>query len=158
MTRQQKYPETQTFRLYNANPKNRLTGDCAYRAIALALNKPWETVVMEMAVLACENGYSPASKENIDRYMTKNGWIKKKQPRRFDNTKFTGEDWCKEITKGHLGYFGDVMLAKIGGHHIVCIKVVECDDGIHRAKVHDTWDSTDYCIGNYWVKANRFAR
>lgn len=28
MTRQEKYPNTDTFTYYNANPKNRITGDC----------------------------------------------------------------------------------------------------------------------------------
>ena len=36
-------------------------------------------------------------------------------------------------------------VANIGGNHTVCIK---------NGKVHDTWDSTDGCIGNYWVKAD----
>lgn len=152
MTRQEKYPETSTFKFCNVNPHGRVgTGDCAYRALALALGKPWETVVMEMARLACKNGYSPASKENIDRYLKTQGWEKKKQPRKPDNTKFTGSEWCKDM---QYWFADEAMIANIGGHHIVCIKEAKCSNGAYRFKVHDTWDSTDGCIGNYWVKGN----
>ena len=58
-----------------------------------------------------------------------------KQPRKSDNTKYIGKEFCK--------MFKGTCVANIGGHHIVCIK-----DG----KVHDIWDSTDGCIGNYWIK------
>lgn len=37
MKRQEKYPETRTFHFHNANPKNRITGDCVTRALCTAL-------------------------------------------------------------------------------------------------------------------------
>ena len=63
------------------------------------------------------------------------GWTKMRQPRKRNNTKYTGKEFC-EIFKG-------VCVANIGGNHTVCIK---------NGKVYDIWDSTDGCIGNYWVK------
>ena len=71
----------------------------------------------------------------IDKYLTSKGCIKMKQPRKSDNTKYTGKEFYK--------IFNGVCVANIGGNHVVCIK---------NGKVHDTWDSTDGCIGNYWVK------
>ena len=155
MRRQDKYPNTDTFMYHNENPKNRMTGDCAYRAVARATGKPWKQVVMEMAELACENGYSPSSKENINRYLQKNGWVKHKQPRKEDNTKYTGREFC-EVQKawiidedlcGEEWCDGIVIsrsiVANLGGNHVVAII-----DG----KVNDIWDSTGKCIGNYWVK------
>lgn len=134
-SREQKYPDTKTFTYYNANPKNRITGDCTFRAICTALGQTWEQTVMEMAELSCKTGYALNDTKGIAKYMELKGWTKMKQPRKSDNTKYTGAEFCK-IFKG-------TCVANIGGHHIVCIK---------NGKVHDTWDSTDGCIGNYWVK------
>lgn len=51
MTRQEKYPDTDVFHYYNANPKNRITGDCLYRAIATACEKPYNEVVQDFATM-----------------------------------------------------------------------------------------------------------
>lgn len=134
-TREQKYPDTKTFTYYNANPKNRITGDCTFRAVCTALGQTWEQTVMEMAELSCKTGYALNDTKGIAKYMELKGWVKMKQPRKSDNTKYTGKEFC-EIYKG-------TCVANIGGHHVVCIK---------NGKVHDIWDSTDGCIGNYWVK------
>ena len=134
-TREQKYPDTDTFHFYNANPKGKYTGDCVTRAVATALEKPWEEVILEMAELACETGYSINSTENMNKYLQQFGFSKQKQPRKPDNTKYTGEEFCKIFT--------GTCVANIGGNHTVCIK---------DQKVWDTWNSTDGCIGNYWIK------
>lgn len=49
MTRQQKYPDTNTFHFHNANPKGRITTDCVIRAICVATELPYNQVVMELA-------------------------------------------------------------------------------------------------------------
>ncbi len=142
MTRQEKYPETSTFHYYNANPKNKITGDCWVRAICTALTIPYEQVVMEMAELHCKTGKDCP----IDEYLKNKGWVKHAQPRKPDNTKFTGKEFCTQLNKD-ICAVGKSVIANIGGHHIVCIK--EHNIGF---KVHDIWDSTDKCIGNYWTK------
>ena len=134
-TRQEKYPDTSTFTYYNANPKNRLTCDCVVRAICTALNEPYEKVLREMIEVQIETGYEYTDVKAMDKYLKSKGWIKMKQPRKSDNTKYTGFEFCKTY-KG-------TCVANIGGHHTVCIK---------NRKVYDTWDSTDGCIGNYWIK------
>lgn len=136
MTRQEKYPDTKTFHYYNANPKNRITGDCWCRAICTATGIPYNTVVMEMAELHCKTGYD--ADDNISRYLESKGWIKCKQPRKKDNTKYTGDEFCRKLAMKDKKY-----IANIGGHHIVAI--VDC-------KVYDIWNSTAGCIGNYWIK------
>lgn len=133
--RQQKYPDTDTFHYYNANPKNRITVDCSFRAISTALNQDYNQTVMEMAELMCKTGYALDDKKGIKAYLALKGWIMHLQPRHLDGTKYTGKEFCKE--------FEGTCIANIGGHHIVCIK-----DG----KVLDTWDSTNGCIGNYWTE------
>ena len=149
MTREQKYPETRTFHYHNQNPKGRLTTDCVIRAISTALEIPYNQVVMEMAELQCKTGYDDGDKKLYDKYLQSKGWVKHDQPRKSDNTKYTGAEFCKEISKSIL-FLGKSVVANIGGHHVVCIKEIDSLHGIH--KVHDTWDSTDGCIGNYWTK------
>lgn len=134
-TRQQKYPDTDTFHYYNANPKNRITGDCAFRAISTALDQDYNQTVMEMAELMCKTGYALDDTKGIKAYLESKGCVIHSQPRHSDGTKYTGTEFCKE--------FKGTCIANIGGHHIVCIK-----DG----RILDTWDSSDGCIGNYWTK------
>lgn len=136
-SRQQKYPDTKTFHYYNANPKGRITADCVARAVCTALEQDYVETVREMVDLQIKTGYEYTDKKCIEKYMELKGWKKVKQPRKSDNTKYTGKEFCK-IFKG-------TCVANIGGNHVVCIK-----DG----KVHDIWDSTDGCIGNYWVKGD----
>ena len=152
MKRERKYPDTDVFIFHNANPKNRMTGDCVYRAVATVTGQPWETVARDLAELAIKTGYAPSTKECYGRYLESKGFKKEKQPRKRDNTKYTGVEFCRTIQR-HLSItkFGktsvnDIVIspcifAHIGGGHVVAII-----DG----KVNDTWDSTDGCIGNYW--------
>lgn len=141
-SRREKYPDTKTFTFYNANPKGKFTGDCVVRAICTALEKPYEEVYRELLELCLKNGHSIASKENYSKYIESLGWKKQKQPRKNDNTKYTGVEFCKKLQKENKLNCNNII-AHIGGNHIVAIM---------DNKVCDTWDSTDGCIGNYWIK------
>ena len=141
-SRQEKYPETTTFKYHNQNPKNRITGDCAFRAISLATGKDYNTVVREMAEIQCKTGYALNDKKGIERYMESIGWIKCKQPRDEFNQKYTGKDFCYKLQDANIL---EPIVATIGGHHIICIR-----DG----KINDIWDCSNKCIGNYWKKGN----
>jgi hypothetical protein len=134
-SRREKYPDTKTFTFYNANPKGKITCDCVARAVCTALGESYNDVLKEMFNMSIETGYEYTDSKCMDKYLQSKGWTKMKQPRKKNNTKYTGEEFCK-IYRG-------TYVANIGGHHVVCIK---------NGKVHDTWDSTDGCIGNYWVK------
>ena len=144
MTRQEKYPETSTFHYYNANPHNRKSDDCVIRAICTALGQSWEQTVRDLTEVGIKYGYVVNDKHTYEKYLTNKGWIKHSQPRKADNTKYTGKEWCKKI---QIWATKDAparrCIAHIGGHHIVAIM-----DG----KVNDIWDSTNGCIGNYWTK------
>lgn len=138
MRRQEKYPDTKTFHFFNANPKNRCTGDCVYRALTVATGREWVEMVFLCAAMAVKTGYSPGSKENYGRVLEMLGFQKMKQPRKEDGTKYTGKEFCQRVAKPNMKY-----VANIGGNHVAAI--VDC-------KVWDIWNSTDGCIGNYWVK------
>ena len=145
MKRQDKYPETETFHFHNANPKGRITGDCVTRALCTALEIPYNQCVMEQAEVQCKTGYDNATAQGIEHYLKTKGWVKKNQPRKPDGTKYTGKEWCRYLQEDYAWVLGKEtrIVANIGGHHTVAIV-----DG----KVWDIWDSTDGCIGNYWVK------
>lgn len=146
MTRQQKYPDTSTFHYYNANPKNKMGDDCVIRAICTALNQSWEQTVRELTEVGIKCGYVLNDKHTYEKYLEQKGWVKHKQPRKADNTKYTGKEYCKLLQEDYDYCIGKskTIIAHIGGHHIVAI--VDC-------RVNDIWDSTDGCIGNYWTRA-----
>ena len=127
--------DTETFKYYNANPNNNHVADCVVRAISTALNQSWEQTYSELCMLGLEMHSMPNCKEVYTKYIESKGWRKCKQPRKSDNTKYISKEFVK-IIKG-------TVLAHIGCHHIVCIK---------DNKVLDIWDSTNGCIGNYWIK------
>ena len=155
MKRQEKYPETTTFHFYNANPKGKITTDCVIRAICTALDMPYTTVLLEMAEQQCRTGLDMSEKKAIDKYLQSKGWIKMSQPRKFDNTKYTGKEFCEELQQSTFTPFGEKLLtqdrgrrakrivANVGGHHVVAIV---------NGKIYDHWNSTDGSVGNYWIK------
>ena len=146
MTRQTKYPNTDTFLFFNANPKNRITGDCVTRAMSLAMEIPYNDLVMDIARFNIETGY--VAYYHQEKYLDSKGWVKHNQPKHEDGTKFTGKEFCaylNELSKRKK--IGNVI-AMIGCHHIVCIK--PSVNG--KYKVHDIWDSSVHCIGRWWTK------
>lgn len=128
MTRQEKYPETKTFHYYNANPHNRKSGDCVIRAICTALNQSWEQTARDLTEVGIKYGYTANDKHTYEKYLASKGWVKHSQPKKADNTKYTGKEFCNIAKTSHP------YIAHIGSHHIVAII---------NGKVNDIWDSTD---------------
>lgn len=150
MKRKEKFPDTEYFRYYNANPKNRITGDCRIRAIANACEVPYNQVVMDLAQIQCETGYDQTCNQGLNILLKKYGWLKMAQPRKSDNTKYMGWEFCKVLQDNidSWNYDGiaisDRIIANVGGHHMVAII---------NGRIEDIWDSSWGCVGNYWVKA-----
>ena len=145
--------ETPSYHFYNANPKGKRTGDCVVRAISAATGKTWEEVLQGLTEIALKFKLMPNDDKCYSRYLESLGWKKEKQPRKDDNTKYTGSEFCELLDSENCEYILpyqssiDTVIAKIGGHHIVCIKIHD-----YEHKVFDTWNSTGGCIGNYWTK------
>ncbi len=140
---------TNTFKYYNANPKDKRACDCVIRAIATATGKSWDDVLDDLIVIAHKYKYMPDEPKCYGRYLESLGFTKRKQPRKYDNTKYTGSEFCELIDIcQHSGWNEFTIVAHIGGHHIVAIKLDDDD----QYKVHDTWNSTHGTIGNYWIK------
>ena len=153
MKRENKYPETQQFVFQNVNPRGKFTADCVIRAIAGATGLDYDLVLMMATVVQIETGYAMNTNEGINALMKKLGWEKQKQPRKDDNTKYTGKEWCDYLSINDKHALIGPIVANIGGSHTVCIKPTNHGDGYNcRYKVHDTWNSTRGCIGMFWVK------
>lgn len=135
-TRQQKYPDTDTFHYYNANPYIKNTCDCTYRAISTVLSIDYFTVVEEMTEQFLNTGIMPNDTRGEALYLESKGWKKHKQPRKPDGSKYTGKEFCKLMKDTWC-------VCHIGGHHTTCIIY---------GQVNDIWDCTDKYVGNYWTK------
>lgn len=134
MKRQDKYPETKWFVFDNPNPKKKLTEDCYVRALTIGLEKEYKDVLQLLFDSCIKTGYSIGSKKNIEKVLESLGYGRNSQPKHADGTKYTGKQFCETFRKG-------TYICNIGGHHITVIV-----DG----KIHDTWDCSNKCIGNYW--------
>lgn len=137
MRRQDKYPDTDTFKFYNANPKGLYSEDCVIRAVCTALNQSWEQTVVEMTKLGLQIGRVCNDSKTMEIYMERKGWVKHRQPRKPSGRKVTGKEFCK------CAEFGERYLCNIGGHHVVAVV---------DKRIHDIWDSTEGCIGNWWSR------
>lgn len=131
-----KIPEdTKYFHYYNSNPKGIRAGDCAIRALSLALNQTWEDTLQGLTEVALKCKRSPTETTTIAKYLNKKGWKKELQPKHLDATKYTGKQFIDARLKN------SVIICKIGPHHISVI---------YGGRFYDTWDPSDYTVGNYW--------
>ena len=73
----------------NVNPKNRKTGDCTTRAIAACLHISYEDALKLQCEQAIKHCYGIMCNETLDYVMKLFGYVKQKQPRKEDNTKYT---------------------------------------------------------------------
>lgn len=144
MRRQDKYPDTKHFKFHNSNPKNKYTTDCVIRALSTALNKDYNTVVIDLAQLQCKLGVDVSDPKLYNKYLEQNGWSKCKQPRQPDGTKMTGKEFCELLQFWkHKPAAYNRIIAHIGSGHIVAII---------NGQILDTWNSSEGCIGNFWIE------
>lgn len=132
--------DTKYFKFNNPNPDNNRTPDCVVRAIALATQQSWGTVYRDLFEFSFERNRMLSDQTLIEIYLKHLGWVKHPAPRRPDNRRYKGYEFCKEIIPEQLQ--GKTIIAKIGAEHIVAII-----DG----KINDIWDSSSRSIGNYWT-------
>ena len=125
------------FKYYNANPKNKNTDDCVIRAISTALDQPYNMTYKDLFDLSLSTGFILNERRNYSKYLESKGWKMQRQPRKINNKKYTGREFCKKISDSER------VFAHIGTGHVVAIV---------NKKVLDTWDSSNGCIGNYWIK------
>jgi hypothetical protein len=109
------------------------TGDCAVRAMAVALGLDYQACYQELALAhkektgkkTCRQGIY---KETLDKVLAKHGWTWHPAPK-FDGRKARHHD----MPQG-------VVIARMARHYAAVI------DGV----VHDSWDSTHKMIYGFW--------
>ena len=130
--------DTQCFHFYDANPKGKITGDCVIRAIALATDQSWDKVLTDLFQLSLKYKQTMGRPEIYDRYLKSLGFVKPPMLRKSDRSRYTGEEFCQ------LDICSDqTVIIHIGSHHLSCV---------HKGRIWDTWDCSEYCVGNYWTK------
>lgn len=125
---------------YNCNPKGRKTGDCSTRAIATTLNISWEEALKEQVKWSLKTYYDTTSKQVVEKVLEEWGWIKMKQPRKWNGKKYEVREMDEILTPKQLE---EGVLVTIANHH-TCIK-----DG----KIQDIWNCGYKSVGNYYVKS-----
>lgn len=110
---------------FNNNPMERSVGDCAVRAVAVALGIDWETAYL----MLCKNGYQmgdmPSSNSVIASVLRQCGFYRQSIPDKCPDC-YTAADFCDEYRHG-------TYVLVFGGHIATVI------DG----KLYDSWDSSN---------------
>lgn len=119
---------------FNNNPAGRNVGDCAVRAISVALGKTWE----EAYNMLCDSGFKMADMPNSDSVwgavLRMNGFYREGLPN-FCPDCYTAEDFCRDNPVG-------TYVLGFGGH---VATVVDGD-------LYDSWNSSKEIPIYYWSR------
>lgn len=118
---------------FNLNPKNRKTGDCVVRAIAYATQQSWDKVYQDLCELGFKMKRMPNDKQVYEKYLDNLGWHKHKQPRKWNNFKYTVDEFI-DIAPN------DVYIVSVANHLTA----------IGDREIKDIWDCGHKSVGNYW--------
>ena len=121
----------------NLNPKGRKACDCVIRAIAYATQQSWDKVYKDLFEIGFKMKRVAEEKQVYEKYLEDLGWQKQKQPRTYLNTKYTVNEFCKEIAASNKVYIVSVA------NHLTAVADKE---------IVDTWDCGYKSVGNYWIK------
>lgn len=128
-----------TYKNHNVNPKNRRTGDCSTRAIVSCLGISYAEALKLQYEEALKSYYDLTSRQVMERVLAKFGYVKMKQPRKADNTKYE----VREL---------DQVIGRIDRSIGVVVNVANHYVAIKGDEYIDIWDSGRKCAGNYYVK------
>lgn len=122
------------WQMFSNNPAGRNVGDCAVRAVSLALDTDWETAYALIAMNGYLMGDMPSSNSVWGAVLRQNGFYRYAIPNTCPDCYSVG-DFANDHPKG---------VYVVGtGNHVVTIK-----DGI----VLDSWDSSREIPQFYWYK------
>ena len=106
------------------NPAGRNVGDCAVRAISVALSVDWETAYAMLVGSAFLMADMPSSDAVSGAVLRKHGFIRETIPDTCPDC-FTAEDFCRENPEGtFVLYFGEHVATVVDGD------------------IYDAWDSS----------------
>lgn len=124
------------FEKMNKNPRNIKASDCVVRAISTALNKPWTQIYTDLTNLGFDLCRMPSEPDTYIKYLDSLGYKKQKMPKRYDNTRYTVEEFANELADENKTYI--ISVAK----HLTCLR---------GKTLIDTWNCGYKSVGNYWV-------
>lgn len=127
------------FKKVNVNPKGRKTGDCSTRAIANLLHISWEEALKLQFDMAVQTKYDPTSREVTERILNKFGYVKMKQPRKADGTKYLIKYFDHVLSEEDLR---DGVIVGCAHHYTV----------VRGGYIEDLWDCGIKTGGNYYAK------
>lgn len=119
---------------YNPNPTGRNVGDCAVRAVAMALGKDWETAYSMISANGFSMGDMPSSDAVWGAVLRQNGFYRQAIPNSCPAC-YTAEDFAKDNPKG-------TYVLGFGGH---VATVVDGD-------IYDSWNSSKEIPIYVWFK------
>lgn len=133
------------FHYYNANPKNKDTKDCTYRALSLFLDKSWDDIASLDAEFYLEHGMWLYTTEYTDNCFESSVglFLKRFSCPELDLTSkgiFTIRDFINKAAESDKTYL------IYTGNHMTVVK-----EGL----VRDTWDSSDSGIVAIFEKRDR---
>ena len=131
----------------NKNPKGKKTTDCVIRALITALNLSVETIIQELTTIYITKGWFINDKKCYSKYLESKGYAIHKQPKRYDNTKYTAEEFCEYLNENTD--INGTVIAHVGGHHISTFVNVGTDKN-RDYRIYDIWDCSSKCVGNWW--------
>ena len=119
---------------FNNNPVLRTVGDCAVRAVSVALNISWEKAYSLIVANGFAMGDMPSSNSVWGAVLRQNGFKRYAVENTCPDC-YTAEDFCKDHPDGVyvLGF----------GNHVATIK-----DGV----LYDSWNSLSEIPQYYWYK------
>lgn len=122
------------WRYFNENPTGRNVGDCAVRAVAVALGIGWETAFLRIAKAALQMGDMPSSNSVWGAVLRQEGFYRSAIPNTCPDC-YTAEDFAVEHPRGVyvLGF----------GNHVATVR-----DGY----IYDSWDSSKEIPQYYWYR------
>ena len=119
---------------FNNNPVQRNVGDCAVRAVSVALDVPWEDAYGMMAANGYQMADMPSSNAVWGSVLRQHGFYREVIPNDCPDC-FTAEDFANEHPDGIyvLGF----------GNHVATVV-----DGT----IYDSWDSRNEIPIYYWYQ------
>lgn len=119
---------------FNNNPTGRNVGDCAVRAVSVALDVDWETAYLMIAKNGYAMGDMPSSDSVWGAVLRQNGFYRKAIPNSCPDC-YTAEQFCEDNPHG-------VYVLGFGGH---VATVVDGD-------LYDSWDSSKLYPVYVWFR------
>lgn len=119
---------------FNPNPKGKMVGDCAVRAISRALGESWEAAYMRLIVLGMQDSDMPTANSVWGKALHRSGFDKCLLAKNCSDC-YTLEDFCRDNPLG-------LYVVATSGH---VVTVVDGD-------IYDSWDSSAETPIYYWQR------